>query len=145
MLKGGATTLWEHWEFSDNTYSHNHPMFGSVSQWMMQDLGGIQPDAEAVGFDKIVIRPHVPKGLDWVKSSYRSVRGKIVSNWKRAGEGVIWYEIEIPPNCTARVYLSVSSSEQILWQGKPNPRVKKLEGNRIELSLGSGKWDFRLK
>ena len=31
MLEQGATTLWEHWEFSDNTYSHNHPMFGSVS------------------------------------------------------------------------------------------------------------------
>src|ERR1051326_1098042 len=24
MLKNGATTLWEHWEFSDNTFSHNH-------------------------------------------------------------------------------------------------------------------------
>ncbi|HEY5481646.1 MAG TPA: family 78 glycoside hydrolase catalytic domain, partial [Verrucomicrobiae bacterium] len=33
MLENGATTLWEHWEFSDNTFSHNHPMFGSVSEW----------------------------------------------------------------------------------------------------------------
>ena len=32
MLERGATTLWEHWKFSDNTFSHSHPMFGSVSQ-----------------------------------------------------------------------------------------------------------------
>ena len=41
MLENGATTLWEHWEFSDNTYSHNHPMFGSVSEWFYRVLAGI--------------------------------------------------------------------------------------------------------
>jgi hypothetical protein len=40
MLKNGATTLWEHWAGSDNTYSNNHPMFGSVSQWFFNPLGG---------------------------------------------------------------------------------------------------------
>ena len=42
MLENGATTLWEHWEFSDNTFSHNHPMFGSVSEWFYKVLGGHQ-------------------------------------------------------------------------------------------------------
>ncbi len=41
MLETGATTLWEHWQESTNTYSHNHPMFGSVSGWFYQWLGGI--------------------------------------------------------------------------------------------------------
>ena len=49
MLAGGATTLWEHWEGSDNTYSHNHPMFGPVSEWFYKVLGGIRPDPAAVG------------------------------------------------------------------------------------------------
>ena len=57
MLDRGATTLWEHWEFSDNTYSHNHPMFGSVSEWFFSWLAGIQPDPDAVGYDRIVFRP----------------------------------------------------------------------------------------
>ena len=30
MLEQGATTLWETWAFSDNVYSQNHPMFGSI-------------------------------------------------------------------------------------------------------------------
>ena len=41
MLDRGATTLWEHWQFSDDTFSHNHPMFGSVSQWLYNWPGGI--------------------------------------------------------------------------------------------------------
>ncbi|HTE20539.1 MAG TPA: family 78 glycoside hydrolase catalytic domain, partial [Armatimonadota bacterium] len=49
MLERGATTLWEHWEFSDNTFSHNHPMFGSVSEWFYKDLAGIRPGPAAVG------------------------------------------------------------------------------------------------
>ncbi len=105
MMKNGATTLWEHWEFSDNTFSHNHPMFGSVSQWMMQWLGGIQPDPAAAGYDRIIIQPQVPEGLNWVKSSYKSVRGKIVSNWIRQANGKIAYEIVVPPNTRATVRL----------------------------------------
>jgi alpha-L-rhamnosidase len=104
MLENGATTLWEHWELSEDTFSHNHPMFGSVSEWMMKWLGGIQPADDAIGFDRIIIRPQTVPGIDWVKSTYRSVRGKIVSNWARSG-GITIFEIEIPPNTTAIVYL----------------------------------------
>ncbi len=109
MLDNGATTLWEHWELSDNTFSHNHPMFGSVSEWMMKWLGGIQPADDAVGYDRIVIRPQTVRGVDWVKSSYRSVRGKIVSNWSRA-HGKLIFEIEIPVNTRAVVHLPSRSS-----------------------------------
>ena len=59
MLDNGATTLWEHWALSDNTYSHNHPMFGSVSAWFFNWLGGIQLDAETVAFDRFSIRPQL--------------------------------------------------------------------------------------
>jgi alpha-L-rhamnosidase len=134
MLKNGATTLWEHWEFSDNTFSHNHPMFGSVSQWMMQQLGGIRPDADAVGYDRIVIQPQTPEGLDWVKSSYQSVRGKIVSNWKRQGKK-LEFEITIPANTRARIVLPEGA---VLENGKPLAR--KIEDNG--LAVGSGRYVF---
>ena len=68
MLENGATTLWEHWAFSDNTFSHNHPMFGSVSQWFFNWMGGIQPAPQSVGFDKIIIRPQIIEDLQWVNS-----------------------------------------------------------------------------
>ena len=70
-------------------------MFGSISQWFFNWLGGIQPDADAAGFDRVVIRPQMVRGLDWVRSSYRSVRGLIVSNWSRTADGTEWH-ITIP-------------------------------------------------
>ncbi|MBD3415285.1 MAG: Bacterial alpha-L-rhamnosidase [Candidatus Aminicenantes bacterium] len=117
MLENGATTLWEHWEFSDNTYSHNHPMFGSVSQWFYNWLGGIQAAPEAVGFDKIVFRPQVMDDLQWVECSYESIRGKIVSSWHKK-EGSLFFKIQIPVNAEAAVYLPNLINSQIYENGK---------------------------
>ncbi len=149
MLKNGATTLWEHWEYSDNTFSHNHPMFGSVSQWMMQWLGGIQPETDSVGFDRIVVRPQVPKGLDWVKSHYDSVRGRIVSNWQRS-EDSMRFKIEIPVNTQARVVLPVDESAVITESGVPVSSAlgvtrAKGRGNTVELTVGSGRYEFTVR
>lgn len=124
MLEQGATTLWEHWEFSDNTYSHNHPMFGSVSQWFYNWLGGIQAAPDAVGFDKIIIRPQVIDDLQWVECSYDSVRGKITSSWYKK-EGSIFFKIQIPVNAEATVCLPSLINSRIYENGK---RLKVAEG-----------------
>ena len=149
MLKNGATTLWEHWEFSDNTFSHNHPMFGSVSQWMMGWLGGIQPDADSKGFDRIVISPRVPSGLDWVKSSFQSVRGKIVSNWSRTDKA-LKFEIEVPINAQATISLPAKSIEDVQESGKSVSRsagikVIGVHNDAVALAVGSGNYVFTVK
>jgi len=144
MLMNGATTLWEHWEFSDNTFSHNHPMFGSVSQWMMQWLGGIQPEPDAEGFDRICIRPQTPVGLDWVKSSYKSIRGDIVSNWKRKGK-TLTFDIVVPANSTARVCLPAKSVDEITEDGKKLSRSAAVIGAGVEFNVGSGHYSFNVK
>ena len=36
MLEKGATTLWETWKESDDAFSNNHPMFGSVDEWLIR-------------------------------------------------------------------------------------------------------------
>ena len=112
MLENNATTLWEHWAYSDNTYSHNHPMFGSVSQWFYNWLGGIQPHPAAIGFDQIIIRPQIPIDLQWVNCSYDSIRGKITSNWRKADNSIIM-DINIPANTEATVYLPRKNNTEI--------------------------------
>ena len=146
MLDNGATTLWEHWQQSDNTYSHNHPMFGSVSQWFFQWLGGIQPDPEAVGFDRIVLRPQFVKDVQWVKSSYNSVRGRIVSNWRREG-GLLQWNVEIPVGATALVYLPAAAAGQITMNGKilsqaGEARFVRAEREQVLYVVGSGGYDL---
>ncbi len=109
MLENDATTLWEHWAGSDNTFSNNHPMFGSVSGWFFRWLGGIQCAPDAVGFDRILIRPRPVEELEWVFSSHDSIRGKIVSDWKQV-DGKIEYYITIPANTTAIIELPTNGT-----------------------------------
>ena len=149
MLANGATTLWEHWALDDNTYSHNHPMFGSVSQWFYNWLGGIQPGEKAAGFDRIIIRPETSGSLLWVNCSYNSVKGKIVSNWKKK-DGKLELNIEIPANTSALVYFPGSDLNKIENSGIP--LVKALgvsecitrEG-RASCRIASGKYSFIVK
>ena len=147
MLANGATTLWEHWELSTNTYSHSHPMFGSVSQWFIRWLGGIQTQPDAIGFDRILIRPQTVPELKWVKSSYNSVRGRIVSNWSRDG-GRLSLELVVPANTSATVYVPAQAAAQVTESGRPVDQVKGVEFLRMEnhaavYGVGSGTYRFQ--
>jgi alpha-L-rhamnosidase len=102
MIQSGATTLWETWKYSDNTYSHNHPMFGSVGEWMYQSVLGINAGAPA--FRKIILRPQPADGLTFATGSYESLWGTIESSWKSEGKQFS-YKIAIPPGTSAEVWL----------------------------------------
>jgi alpha-L-rhamnosidase len=146
MLANGATTLWEHWEFSDNTYSHNHPMFGSVSEWFYKWLAGIQADSSAIGFDKIIIRPQIISDVNWVKAHYNSVRGKIISEWNR-DENSFNLNITIPVNSTATVYFPAEDVTKIKEGGAYISSVEDVEFVKIEngnavFTVGSGFFSF---
>lgn len=112
MIDRGATTLWETWKESDDTYSNNHPMFGSVSEWFYKWLGGIRPDPDHPGFEKFIINPSLPEGLDQVVSSYHSPFGEIVSNWRNNGEEQE-FEIVIPKGSSALVTLPMNEEQKI--------------------------------
>jgi alpha-L-rhamnosidase len=144
MLENGATTLWEHWAGSDNTYSQNHPMFGSVSQWFVQWLGGIQPGENAVGFDHIVLRPQLVGHLTQVVTRYHSVRGDIVSNWVRNGQRVFFY-FDIPANTSALVYLP--TTRRVIESGIPAAKAPGVtfvhtEAHQTIYQIGSGRYEF---
>ncbi len=148
MLENGATTLWEHWAYSDNTFSHSHPMFGSVSQWFYNWLGGIQAHPEAIGFDRIIIRPQIPKDLEWVNCSYDSVRGKITSRWRKTDRDLIM-DIDIPANTVATVYLPCTRPETIRENNIPVDQAagvefKRVEGNASVYRVQSGRYQFSL-
>ncbi len=149
MLEKNATTLWENWAGSDGTFSQNHPMFGSISAWFYRWLGGIQPADDAVGFDRILIRPQVVPGLEWVKCSHRSIRGPVESNWKITAAG-IEFEIVIPPDTTATIELPAGKDDVLTESGRvitespgvtsmpPRPGVHGLQ-------VGSGHYYFTIR
>jgi alpha-L-rhamnosidase len=148
MLENGATTLWEHWALSDNTFSHNHPMFGSVSQWFFNWLGGIQVEPNSVGFDQFSLRPQFVGDLDWVNCSYDSVRGPITCNWLKS-DGRIELEIDVPANSTATLYLPVQNGSTVLENGQPIAEAKGVElstqtDDRAQYRVESGSYHFTI-
>ena len=149
MLENGATTMWEHWAFSDNTFSHNHSMFGSVSEWFFKAIAGIRPHPEAVGFDRIIIRPEIVGGLTWAKGSYKSVRGEIVSNWQLENS-TLHLDITVPVNTNATVYVPAKNPEAVTESGRPAAQAEgvefvRMEKDRAVYEVGSGNYSFVVK
>jgi alpha-L-rhamnosidase len=95
MVDNGATTLWETWKESNNTYSQNHPMFGSVSEWYLKWLGGIQPDQENPDINNVYLKPRPVNDLDslYVEKIFPS--GVVTSRWWWKDK-TIRFEFRIP-------------------------------------------------
>lgn len=113
MIDRGATTIWETWKESDNTFSNSHPMLASISEWFYRWLGGIQPNSEYPGFKKFILSPSTPEGLDYVNTKYKSPYGVIVSNWKLEATGSYKYDFVIPNETIAQIKLSINPSQEI--------------------------------
>jgi alpha-L-rhamnosidase len=146
MLANGATTLWETWATSDNVYSRDHPMFGSISEWFYKGLAGIKPAPDAVGFDHIILQPHSVGDLKWVKASYDSARGKIVSEWTHEN-GQFKLHVTIPVGAQATLRLPATENAKITEDGKPAetaPGVQSFsrETDAAILTLQSGDYHF---
>ncbi len=113
MIDQGATSIWETWKESDNTFSNCHPMFGTVSEWYYRWLAGIRPDPDQPGFKEFYLTPTTPKGLEFVNCTYNSPHGAIISNWKKITSDSYAYEIKVPDGTKANVTLPVAESQML--------------------------------
>lgn len=112
-IKNGATTLYENWRIDNaSDVSLNHIMFGEIGAWYYKGLGGIYPDETAPGFKNIILRPNFVNGLDRFEAKHQSPYGWILSKWKKE-KGKVQYEVEIPSNSTATLYLPDGSSKTL--------------------------------
>ena len=137
MIDQGATTIWETWKESDNTYSNCHPMFGSVSEWLFRWLGGIRPDPDHPGFEKFIIKPSLPEELSEVRCSYYSPFGEIVSNWITYGNDKKVFEIKVPEGSVAEVKLPVVEEQKVT--------VRALSSNKSYSAAGDGEHHSRFE
>lgn len=114
MVDKGATTIWETWKESDNTYSNCHPMFGSVSEWFYRWVAGIRPLNEYPGFRKFVVAPCFPPGLNRAEASYHTPTGDIFVHWETTSEGSVQLKLEVPKGTVAQ--LKPSWKARRLWK-----------------------------
>ncbi len=148
QLAKGATSLAESWDDQRNL-SQDHFMLGQIVEWFYADLAGIRCDPAGPGFRKIVLRPQPVGDIEWVKASYRSIRGMIVSDWQKMN-GKFSLHVVVPANTTATVYVPAKSAGGVTESGRPvagSPDVNflRFEGGYAEFELLSGEYIFRSK
>ncbi|MCX2480444.1 glycoside hydrolase family 78 protein [Pedobacter sp. MC2016-15] len=150
MVDNGATTIWELW--NGNTAdpgmnSQNHVMLlGDLLIWYYENLAGIK--AAAPGFKELIFKPDFVEGLSHVDASYQSAYGTVESHWKKVKGSLAW-QISLPPNTTARVYIPVKDIDRLVESDKKikdadGLRFIKMEGENALLELGSGDYNFML-
>ena len=158
--KEGATTLWERWEYLNNDKcfnSHSHPFAGSVDVYFYKILAGIAMKKDSSGFKNIVLKPVMSGDLPYASASIRSVRGMIVSSWKR-NENELKYSVEIPGNTSAEIYIpknswnkiEITESGNICWNGENGREVDEIsylreEDKYVVYHISSGRYDFTVR
>jgi alpha-L-rhamnosidase len=154
MLDMGATTIWERWDgFVQGRgfawplmNSFDHPVFGSVGEWVWRDVVGINPDETQPGYKHFIIRPRPAPQLDWVRGSYDSIRGQIRSEWTIA-DGNIVMTVEVPAGTTATVFVPTNNSETVRESGRPTAEAKgvrllRKESEAVVFEVESGYYRF---
>lgn len=109
LLKGKALKPFTRYYWSVTVWDQNR----QVSE---QALAGINVDPAQPGFKNILLKPHFVADLDYVKASYKSPFGLIVSEWTRK-QGKVEYKVVIPPGATATLYLDGKGEAKQLSSG----------------------------
>lgn len=156
-VKMGATTIWERWDGikPDSTFqtpsmnSFNHYAYGAIGDWMYRAIAGLDTYADQPGYKHIRIQPHIGGGLQNASARLQSNYGALSSGWKVESDKTI-FDIEVPPNTSADVFLPSESADKISEGNGPiesteGIKVKGQKDGYVQLEIGSGIYHFAVK
>ncbi len=104
------------WERTVNAgYSHDHPAFGSVDEWLYRSVLGINID-HLVSDAEVVFRPGFVSQVNDAAGSIESPRGTVKADWVRSGLTTT-YNTATPIGVSTTISLPVSTFEQITVDG----------------------------
>jgi alpha-L-rhamnosidase len=156
-VKMGATTIWERWDGikPDSTFqtpsmnSYNHYSYGAIGDWMYRVVAGIDTYEDGPGYKHIRIMPHIGGGLTDVSAALQTYYGQLSSHWKLEN-GQLVFDVEIPSNTTAIIYIPATKADDISESGNLITTAKEIqlagtEKEYVVLKTGSGKYHFEVK
>ena len=142
MLRG-RTTVPEAW----NGGSFNHIVLtAAIDSWFYTSLAGIQIDEGKPAYANILIKPYIPKDLDWVSAGISTIRGQVLSSW-RLKKDTITMEVTIPANTKASVQVPSGNIRRMKVNGhSPGKTVGVIsfgvQGKESIYRIGSGHYIF---
>ncbi|CAL9668997.1 family 78 glycoside hydrolase catalytic domain [Streptomyces sp. enrichment culture] len=131
----GADTMWEMWPLDSR--SRDHYFQGTVVQWLYENVAGLRPgDA---GYRTFSVRPDARTGVDWARTSIRTVRGEASAAWSAVG-GKLRLTVRVPVGSWAEVHVPVAEGVRA-----KAPRgvefVRSVPGFDVH-RVGHGTWEF---
>lgn len=150
MLAKDASGMWEKWDHDTAGPGMNGQGFlmltGDLNAWFYQGLAGINPDPKQPGFKHIMLKPQPVGDLKYVRASYQSMHGLIVSDWK-IEQGKFLWNVTVPANATATLYIPARNADSVTESGKPAGQAEGLKFLRMErgaavYEAGSGQYVF---
>jgi alpha-L-rhamnosidase len=151
----GATTIWERWDGwthdkgfqNPSMNSFNHYAYGAIGAWLYAVVGGIDLDPERPGYKHIVMRPRPGGDLTSATTELRSIYGPIHSAWTLE-KGFFDWQIVIPANTTATVYIPTADAADVTEGGRPaqaaaGVTLLRMEGGCAVFAVESGTYAFR--
>ncbi|MDT0677565.1 glycoside hydrolase family 78 protein [Autumnicola musiva] len=142
QIKFGLTTLTEQWD-PRNGNSLNHFMMGQIEEWFYKSLAGIVPDEENPGYKHFFLQPELVGDMEFVKASYESLYGKIISEWERDSEGLS-FKFTIPANTSATVKLPVNEFSEVTLNAEKLETYENISGKTV-FEVGSGSYSINVR
>lgn len=156
-IENGATTLWESW---DAESSHNHQMFGTVSEYLYKYLIGIRAPTNqgtSTGYKEIHISPYIPEDMSWAEGSVETVRGTVSSRWEKS-DGSLIMNVTIPANTSGKISIptmgwsdvEIAENGEVIWgndgmqQNASGVSSGEQNENYITFEVQSGSYEFEL-
>jgi alpha-L-rhamnosidase len=150
----GATTIWERWDgwthdkgFQDaGMNSFNHYAYGAIGAWMYAVIGGIDLDPVQPGYKNVVMHPKPGGGLTHAKAELHTMYGLVRSEWSLQNLTFDW-QISVPANTTATVYVPAKEGSQVTENGLPVEKAPGVTFLRREIgfsvfAVDSGSYAF---
>ena len=147
-LQLGYTSLLEAW--GPAVRSQDHHMFGSIGQWLIEDLAGIEPLAP--GYGEIEFRPEIPDRLGRVAASLDTVRGRVSTAWRKRDDGALSLSVEVPAGAIGIVHVPAASPDDVAEQAggepvapagdAPGVQLVRSGAGRAVYRVGSGSYEF---
>lgn len=157
-VKMGATTIWERWDGMkpDSSFqtpgmnSFNHYAYGAIGDWMYRNITGLNPVEDAPGYKETIIKPRQGGGLTQATATLHTYYGKLSSAWKIDGDGDFVFDVEVPANTTATIFIPAPNEDAVTESGKKISLQKDLqtsagENGFVVVKTGSGKYQFVVK
>jgi len=160
MIGQGATTVWELWQkrVGPSMNSHNHAMFGSIGDWFITGLAGIQRVDGGEGYSKVRIQPGVTRELKWAAGNFETMRGTVLSSWRRLDDG-LQLEAVVPFGSTATIVVPklqlhdvvLSEGGTVVWRAGASAAAAsgvtsiKENNDDVTIEAGAGRYVFELR